>query len=136
MALKCFIFYLLQANNHLYGYTRLEKPYPKDHLTANFFSSILMKIGESVRLGVIRKVIKGNFEKKNFHPRYLITHYSRQIFFLNFDLKFLGHVRICTKLPPINGFCNIARFSSIFGPKTACQLFNWPAVLPEVGIVL
>ena len=25
-----------------------------------------MKIGESVRLGAMRKVIKGNFEEKNF----------------------------------------------------------------------
>ena len=33
-----------------------------------FFSWILMKIGESVtvRLGVLRKVIKGIFEEKNF----------------------------------------------------------------------
>ena len=89
MALKCFIFYLLQANNHLYGYTRLEKPYPKDHLTANFFSSILMKIGESVRLGVIRKVIKGNFEKKNFHPRYLSFKICQSVFRINATFLFI-----------------------------------------------
>ena len=28
-----------------------------------------MKIGESVRLGVLRKVIKGNFERKKFSPK-------------------------------------------------------------------
>ena len=38
---------------------------------ANFFSWILMKIGESVRLGVLRKVIKRNFERKNCYPRNL-----------------------------------------------------------------
>ena len=36
---------------------------------ANFFSWILMKIGESVRLGVLRKVMKGNFERKKFSPK-------------------------------------------------------------------
>ena len=30
-----------------------------------------MAIGESVRLGVLRKVIKGNFERKKFRLRYL-----------------------------------------------------------------
>ena len=29
-----------------------------------------MKIGESVRLGAMRKVIKGNFEEKKFCPRF------------------------------------------------------------------
>ena len=33
-----------------------------------FLSWILMKIGESVRLGVMRKVIKGNFEEKKNLP--------------------------------------------------------------------
>ena len=36
---------------------------------ANFFSWILMKIGESVRLGLLRKVMKGNFERKIFLPK-------------------------------------------------------------------
>ena len=35
---------------------------------ANFFSWILMKIAESVRLGVLRKVIKKNFERKKLLP--------------------------------------------------------------------
>ena len=36
-----------------------------------FFYWILMKIRESVRLGVLRKVINGNFEEEKFCPRYL-----------------------------------------------------------------
>ena len=53
-------------------------------LTGKFLSWILMKIGECVRLGVRRKVIKGFFERKKFLGSYLSFKIC-QIFF-----------RICT----------------------------------------
>ena len=40
---------------------------PLRYHPANFFPRILMKIGEYVRLGVLRKVIKGIFGKKFSH---------------------------------------------------------------------
>ena len=41
------------------------------YLPANFLSWILMKIGECVRLGVMRKSVKGISEEKNFLRSYL-----------------------------------------------------------------
>ena len=57
---------------------------------ANFFSWILMKIGESVRLGVLRKVIKGNFEEKYFRPRYLSFKIFQSVFRINATFLFIN----------------------------------------------
>ena len=57
---------------------------------ANFFSWILMKIGESVRLGVLRKVIKGMFERKKFCPRYLSLKICQSVFRVNATFVFIN----------------------------------------------
>ena len=49
-----------------------------------------MKIGESVRLGVLRKVIKGNLEKKFVPLRYLSFNIFQSVFRINANFLFLN----------------------------------------------
>ena len=50
-----------------------------------------MKIGESVRLGVLRKVIKGNFEKQIFaQDMYLSFKNVQSVFRINATFLFIN----------------------------------------------
>ena len=62
-----------------------------------------MKIGESVRLGVLRKVIKGNFEEKKFLPRYLSFKIFQSVFGINVTFLFINEFSIFFT-------CNAIRF--------------------------